>query len=182
MDKTTNEEEIIDSTNDTDTTENDTQETEGQETDSQETESIEDLKKKIQTLEHQKEHFKKKAEKVVDTKSEPTKSNELSTIDVIALSKSNIDTEDIEDVIEYAKFKKISVAEAIKSNVVKTILADKMEMRKVASATNTGSTRRNNALTDAQIISNADKGNLPKDTDDEAIAKLARARLLSKKG
>jgi len=143
-------------------------------------EDIENLRKELETLKHQKEHWKKKALESNKSKTEKPISKinaELSTMDIIALSKADIPNEDIEEVLEYAKFKKISIAEALKSSVVKATLADKSEIRKSAEATNTGNTRRGNSRTsDTEVLSNARKGILPKENDDDAIARLAKIR------
>jgi len=178
-----NEKQEIDLLNDEDTT---LKEDEGNSnTDNVEEENsdseIEDLKKKIETLTFQKDHWKQKATENKSQKQEvksPIKSNsDLSTLDIIALSKADIVDEDIVEVLEYAKFKKISVSEALKSNVVKATLAEKKENRKAAEASSIGNSRRGVSNTnDTEILNNARKGNLPKETDDEAIMKLAKIR------
>lgn len=141
-------------------------------------EDVEELKKTIETLKHQKEHWKKKADSVKEQKKSVIKpALELSTLDVIALSRANINDEDIQEVVEYAKFKKISIAEALKSSVVKATLLEKEENRKAQEASFTGNSRRGvSKVSDATILDNARKGQLPKENDDEAILRLAKAR------
>lgn len=79
----------------------------------------------------------------------------LSTKDFYALNKANVPEEDVDDVLEYAKFKNIPVADALKSSVVKATLAEKAEVRRTAQATNTRSTRSQNTQADgAGIIAN----------------------------
>src|ERR1035437_775035 len=70
---------------------------------------------------------------------------ELTTKDLYALIDAKVPEDDIEEVREYAQLKKISIAEALKSNVVKTILGDKAEQRKTAEGTNTNGGRRSSA-------------------------------------
>lgn len=80
----------------------------------------------------------------------------LSTKDFYALNKANVPEEDVDDVLEYARFKNIPVADALKSSVVKATLAEKAEVRRTAQATNTRSTRSQNMQADgASIIANA---------------------------
>ena len=62
--------------------------------------------------------------------------------DLYALIEAKVPQEDIEDVTEYAAFKKISVADALKSGVVKNMLAEKSEFRRTANATQTRQTRQ----------------------------------------
>lgn len=106
----------------------------------------------------------------------PQAENTLSTADFYALMQANVPEEDVAEVTDYAAFKKISVAEALKASTVKTLLAERKEGRAVAEATNTGTTRRQTAhATPDKLLENASKGNLP-DTD-EGLSRLAEARL-----
>ncbi len=112
--------------------------------------------------------------KVVETK------GDLSTKDVLTLVKNNIPEEDIDEVVEYAKFKGISVSDAIKHPAMKATLNLKAEERTTAQATNTSSGRRSNArVSDEALVDNARKGNLP-DSDDE-IARLITAKYPKRK-
>lgn len=132
---------------------------------------IEALKKANATLKAQKEHWRKKAEKP-----EPTEKQEvegLSQKDVIYLAKTDIHQDDIDEVVEYAKLKKITVADAHK--FFKPILAERDEERKTAQATQTkGGTRSTSKITPEAILEKANKGQFS-DSDDE-IALLAEAR------
>lgn len=95
---------------------------------------------------------------------------ELSSKDTLVFINAKVtDPEDIDEVIEYAQFKKISIADALKSNVIKASLADKAEKRKTAEATSTGTSRRNTAkVSDADIVDKASKGEIPKKGSAEA--------------
>ena len=81
-------------------------------------------------------------------------------MDTIALIGAKVtEKEDIDEVVDYARLKGISIFEALATNVVKTILKDKAEQRASAEATNTGPARRGSAkLTDEQILEAASKG------------------------
>lgn len=142
-------------------------------------ESTEDEKDKvIKTLEAQKEHWRKKALDNQAPKSKETivtSSNDLSQKDLFAMVKANVSTEDFDEVVEYAKFKKIPVADALNSSTLKAILSEKTEQRKTAQATSTGSSRRSNTkLSDEAILDNASRGVLPE--SDEDIRRLAQLR------
>lgn len=76
----------------------------------------------------------------------------LSTKDFYALTKANVSEEDVDDVAEFAKFKRISVTDALKSPIMKATLADKAEQRKTAQAMNTRSTRTQNSKADGSAI------------------------------
>lgn len=107
------------------------------------------------------------------------KDNDLSTMDIIALSKANIETEDMSEVLEYAKFKGISISEALKSPLIKATIAEKVEMRNTANATNTGGAKRSSGkVSDETLIANASKGNLPE--SDEDIDRLVKAKMFKK--
>ncbi len=101
----------------------------------------------------------------------------LSERDVIALSKADIADEDIDEVLEYARFKKISVSEALKAPVMTQILADKKEQRQPAQATQTTRSSRGSAkVNPEEILAKAERtGELP-DTD-EGMKALVEARL-----
>lgn len=101
----------------------------------------------------------------------------LSSNDVIAVINAKIPQEDIADVADYAKFKKISVAEALNDSVVKLMLADKAEQRKIAegTATGDGKKRGSSKLSDEALLANASKGILPE--SDEDMSRLSRLQL-----
>lgn len=126
------------------------------------------------------EHWKKKAtsaktEAKPETKQTQTEQS-LSIKDSFALMKANVSEDDIEDVVEYAKFKKITVSEALKSSVVKSMIAEKDEFRKSQEASTTPNAKRATPkVTDDTILENARKGKLG-DSEDE-IKALFRARM-----
>lgn len=161
--------------NDTIESTNDTEETVNQDTNEESDETLDDSEKDkvIKTLEAQKEHWRKKA---MNASKSPetvvTSMGDLSQKDLYAMVKADVSEEDFDEVVEFAKFKKISVSEALKLPVLKTILSDKSEQRKSALATSTGSSRRSNAkLSDEALLENANKGIMP--DSDEDIRRLA---------
>lgn len=107
---------------------------------------------------------------------EPQERQDLTTKDIIVLSKANIHEEDIDEVLEYAKFKKISVADALKSSVIKASIAEKAEFRRTSEATNSGKTRSGaQKVSGEALIAKAQKtGELP--DSDEGIEALVAAR------
>lgn len=87
----------------------------------------------------------------------------LSSRDTIAIINAKVHEDDIDEVVEYAKFKKISIQEALKSNIVKASLAEKAEHRETAETTSTGRVRSGNASrTGESMLSKArEKGEMP---------------------
>lgn len=96
-------------------------------------------------------------------------SENLSPKDLYALSQANVHLDDFDDVVEYAKFKKISIADALKSDVIKATLANKSEYRKTAEVTNTGNARKSvSKVSDEALAENLKKGQVPKKGSEEA--------------
>lgn len=124
------------------------------------------------------ERLEQKFKKTEVSKVAPKKQSDLSAVDIIAISKANIEAEDVEDVLDYAKYKGISIAEALKSSVIKATLSQKDELRKTAQATSTGTSRRGSAsITDGQLLANAEKGIMPEsDADYDRLAELRLKR------
>lgn len=98
---------------------------------------------------------------------------------MIALSKANIDVDDIPEVLDYAKYKGIPVAEALKSSVIQTTIRERAEERRSAEIANTGKTKSSKAqISDDALLEMAEKGTLPEDVD---FDKLVRARIAKAK-
>ena len=116
----------------------------------------------------------------VEAKQPSKKQDGLTTMDTIALINAKVtEKEDIDEVLDYARLKGISVGEALKTSVVKTILSEKAEQRKSAEVTNTGPARRGSTqLSSEQILANASKGRMP--DDPEALAEAHMAAKLKK--
>lgn len=156
VEDTTNEAEEAEEPNEDDTEEESAEE-------SDKSSEIEALSKKVRELEAQKKHWKEKATKKAEVKTEEG----LSQSDIITLAKSDVHEDDISEVLEYAKLKNVSVKDALKSSVVKAIIRDNKESRKTAEVTNTGTTRKASPKTDPDaLIQMARKGELPDDPAD----------------
>ena len=149
--------------------------------DTTEEETLDDVKSQLAKAQELANNYKIRAEKAERKGKEPEqkqvtrKESDLSTMDIIALSKANLEQDDVAEVLEYAKFKGISVQEALKSSVVKATIQEKSEMRNTALATNTGGSRRSTGkVSDETLLSNAKKGIMPE--SDEDMARLIKAR------
>ena len=90
---------------------------------------------------------------------------QLTTAEIIALAKAEVSDEDIEEIMDYSKFKNISVKEALNSSVVKTLLKEKAEHRKSEEVSYSGTARKGTAkVSNEAILANAQSGvNLTKD-------------------
>lgn len=106
------------------------------------------------------------------------KSSDLSQADLIFIAKTDIHQEDITELVEYAKFKNIPLADAFKDGIMQGILAGKAEARKVAEGTNTGGGKRGNAkVSDESLLENARKGKMPEsDADLSRLTQLMRPK------
>lgn len=172
-----NETEVIDSTNDTETTENDASVDSGEEID------VEALKKENETLKAQKEHWRKKAEKLPEVPKEevkPRSEGELTPADVLAFTGAGITHED--DVIlaqKWARANGVTNREILKDKDFQIALNSKQEERKTAEVTQAkGGFRGAAKVTGEDLIRQAEKGKIP--DSDEDIEKLAAARMNQK--
>ena len=182
---TTNETENFDSTNEEELVDIDTTEevVEEIDTEDEQDDAQTDLETKLEALEKETLKIQKAKKEQKAQKAESQESpidGDLTTKDLYALVSAKVAEEDISDITDYAKMKNISVAEAIKTNVIQTILADKSEERKVANATNTGSARRSTAkVSEDVLLNNARSGKMPE--SDEDLDRLLEARLHRRK-
>jgi len=81
----------------------------------------------------------------------------------------DIPEEDFEEVLDMAKFKKISIAEALKLSSVKAILAEKAEFRTTAEMSNTGNARRGaSKVSDDVLLKKLSDGEIPEAGSEEA--------------
>jgi hypothetical protein len=117
--------------------------------------------------------------KALKERFESSQKEGLSQTDVITLAKADIHEDDIDEVLDFAKYKKVSVREALGSGVIKSLLAERKEERATAQATSTGNKRAGTrALSGDELLSQAIAGKVP-DTK-EGIEALAEARYQSK--
>lgn len=115
----------------------------------------------------------------VKVEAEPSqKQDGLSPMDTIALIDSKVtNKEDIEVVMKYAKLNDLSIGDALKDDMVKSILKDRLEKRTSAEVTNTNANKRGaNKPTGDQLLDQAQSGKTVDDMD-----ALADARLDSKR-
>lgn len=160
-----------------------------------ETDDIESLKSKLTESESKRKQLFERAKKAEgfelkdgkwvkqepkpEVKPETKKEEGLSQTDFYALIKADVHEDDISEITDYAKLKKISIPDALKSNYVKTYLADRREERETANNTATGNVRRGPAKPNAsQILERARKGELPE--TDEEMAMLVKAEFENK--
>lgn len=120
----------------------------------------------------------KKAEQALKEKEPESSSSEnLSPQEIIALGKLHED--DVETVLDWARFKKLKVNEASKDEDLKVILQRREEMRRTAQATQTRGGQRSGQTPDNDVIlRKASQGELPE--SDADIEKLTAARMESK--
>ena len=109
---------------------------------------------------------------------ETPKNENLSLKDIRALA--DVHDDDVDEVLEFAKYKKISVSEAKNDPVIKAMLKVKTEERKTAEATAVATTRRTTGQsTEEKILGRFEKGELPETEEDgEALAKAQFDKLL----
>ncbi len=145
---------------------------------SKEIESKKMLSKTIaQKIKHRTEAEELRKKSSVIPPAAEKKDSDLSSKDIIALTKAGVADEDIDEIIDYAKYKKISIAEALKSQVITISIKEKEEQRKAAAAQNTGAARRGSVKTsDEEVVAQVERGLLPEDPE-----VLARARMAMKK-
>lgn len=147
-------------------------------------ETIEEIKAKLAKAEQLALNQKiraEKAEKLVKS-TQRVETPNLSTKDAIALMEHKIkEEEDIEEVENWAKFKGISIAQALKSDELKAVLNIKAEKRGSARATNTGSARHSPSnLTEAQLMQKAIRTReIPESSED--MDKLVKAVIDSRR-
>ncbi len=102
----------------------------------------------------------------------------LSHTDIIAAVKSDLEDEDIETVNDYAALKNISFKEALSSNVIKSVIAERKEERKTAEASSTGNKRSGSRSKSGEdLLQEARSGKAVSDGD---VSKLVDARFQSK--
>ncbi len=132
-------------------------------------------KKQFKRAKEAEAELKAAKQKIADlekAKAPPEKQDGISAMDAMALMGAKVtEEEDINEVVDYAKFKGISVSEALKATAIKSILAEKAEQRTTAEATNTSNARRGTTKPSAEtILTNASKGKLPENPEDLADA------------
>lgn len=109
-------------------------------------------------------------------KPQAEKQADVTLKDQLALVQAQVNPDDVDEVISYAKYKGITITEALKSPVVKATLSERAEQRKTAEATAVGPVKRSvPKVSDEQLI---DRGYTA--DDPEALAE-ARMNIRKKK-
>lgn len=107
------------------------------------------------------------------------KEDGITAKDTLALVGAGITIEeDIDEVVAFAGYRKVSVVEALKDKTLQSILTERKEERKTASASNTKSARGTSKATGADLIERARSGGEIPESD---IDKLTEARIALKK-
>lgn len=151
-----------------------------------EQETLKQKEEEYQKAQELAQNYKIRAEKAeaeakkIKKDDDSTPKNELSQSDLLTLIKSNVEEDDIQEIVDYAAIKKISVREALDSNVIKSLLAEKKEERKSAEVSATQQKRSGTTMTSgSELLNKAETtGELP-DNDDE-MRKLVESRLSKK--
>lgn len=114
----------------------------------------------------------KKAEK------SPAIEGNLTAKDILALKDADISAQDLDEVQDFAKYRKISIAEALESKTLRTILAERKEERRTAQATETKSPRGIAKVTGEDLLRKAETTGEVKESDIDALiqARLERKR------
>jgi len=137
--------------------------------DSTDTEDIIDWKAEALKQKAINQRINKRNEKPEVKKDINVETSSVSQKDFYALSQANVHIDDFDDVVEYAKFKKTSIQEALKSDVIKTVLANKSEYRKTSEISNTSPARKGAVKTsDETLLNNLYKGQIPEKGSEDA--------------
>lgn len=146
----------------------------------------ETAEEKIARLEKEKQELDEKNKKLyARTKEAESKVKEpvtdgLSAKDFLALKDANITAEDFDEVQEFARYKKISIAEALGNRTLKNILSERADERKTAQATETRSPRIAHKITGEDTLRKAENtGEVPE--SDDAMRSMLQARLERRK-
>ena len=143
-----------------------------------------DNAKKLFTAVGQKIKHREAAAKLrADAKDAGTKidTSAMSPQEIIALGKADLPAEDVEEVIEFAKLKKITVVEALVAPMMKTYLEDKAEKRRTAEAAESGGGRGTNKVDGVALLAKAEATGEVPDTV-EGMQGLFGARINRKLG
>ena len=147
-------------------------ETPDQVVDNEELTKAQELAKNYKVRAEKAERLLKQTKVVKPESSETPKHSDMSLKDIRALQ--DVPDEDVDEVIDFAKYKGVSVAEAKKSPVMQILLKTKKEERATAEATNTTPARRGSSkASDEDLLGKLSKGELPM----EDIERAAKARI-----
>lgn len=155
-------------------TTDDVEETPEEQPEQKKEESIEDYKKRIATLEAQKNHFREKAEKreALNTSTRA----DMSPADLVAVMRAGVHQDDMERVERFAIAEGISIKEAVNNPELQAMLDVRNEQRQTAVATNVENVRRGASVPSGEnLIQRAQKGDIP--SSDDEIEALVSAKM-----
>jgi hypothetical protein len=128
--------------------------------------------------ENQRIRAEKVEKELKEFKSKGEDKDGLSQKDLLFLAKADVHEDDLDEILDYAKFKKVEVKDALGSGFIKSYLADQKEKRKTSEVTSTGSKRSGVKGKDgSEMLKDAESGIFPGTDDIEA---LVEARFQSK--
>lgn len=140
----------------------------------------EELKKTQELAKNQKIRAEKAERELKQLKSQPVKEikevkpSDLSLKDQYALLEAKVNLEDLDEVMDYAKLKSISIAAALKTPVIKAILSEREEERTSAKVANTAQVKRGAAkVSDETLLQRAERNEL----EEDEIERLVEARM-----
>ena len=151
-------------------------------------EDIEEVKQRLAKAEELAGNYKIRAEKAeakaktVQPAIKPQEQiTELTSKDVLVLANSGItNDEDVELIERWAKFNNKPIKEALKDDMLQTVLSKKKEERQTASATQTkGGAGGSAKLSGEALLEKARRGQYP--TEDADIEKMIAAKLEAKR-
>ena len=129
-------------------------------------------RKKMSQVIGQKIKWREMANKPQSSKPEvkvENKSDDLTIKDAVLIQRANVEVEDIDEVVRWAKFNNQTIGQALSDDTLKTVLAKRVEIRKSAQATSTGTSKRVvTKVSDEEIVKDAQNGKLPKPGSEEA--------------
>lgn len=129
-------------------------------------------RKKMSQVIGQKIKWREMANKSQSSKPEvkvENKSDDLTIKDAVLIQRANVEVEDIDEVVRWAKFNNQTIGQALSDDTLKTVLAKRAEIRKSAQATSTGASKRVvTKVSDEEIVKDAQNGKLPKPGSEEA--------------
>lgn len=142
-------------------------------------EIAENQKKRAEKAEREAKELKAKLKELEGTTA-PSQTTTLSEKDRLALYEAKVTTDDLDEVLEFAAFKKVSVTEALKNTTLRSLLSERAEERKTAAATQTRSARGSKQTTGQDLLDKArSTGQIP--DDDAQIQAMAQARLAARR-
>lgn len=137
---------------------------------------------KADDLEKKNRQLFERAKKAEAHKPEPVSEQQLTVKDTLALVNAKIDPDDFDEVVSYAQYRKMPVADALKDATLRVILRERGQERQTAASTHTrGGTRGATKVTPDTVLQRASKGELPDDSDTDAMSMLVAARLQKKR-